>query len=146
MPELNSILLSCVIQAAAVHQLPPELLISIIKVEGGAPGMASKNSNQTEDLGVMQVNTGAWLNLVTRAHFEGDRNLAYQQLRDDGCYNIQVGAWILRRAIEQSRGDIWEGIGRYHSVTPIYKKRYQQKIQQAWVDLFPSPQTNPLNY
>jgi soluble lytic murein transglycosylase-like protein len=138
MPALNAVLLSCVLQAASVQQLPPELLISVIKVEGGAPGVVAKNSNKTEDLGVMQVNTGAWLPLVARAHFAGDRISAYQRLRDDGCYNIQVGAWILRRAIDQEKGDLWQGVGRYHSATPMYKQRYSALVQRAWNKLFPS--------
>ena len=136
MAGLGAVLVACVLQAASVQQLPPELLIAVIKVEGGAPGVASKNSNRTEDLGVMQVNTGAWLDLVARAHFAGNKDQAYTQLRDDGCYNIQVGAWILRRAIDQSSGDFWHGVGRYHSATPLYNQRYQARVQRAWSKLF----------
>ena len=136
MPALGSLLLSCVLQAASTQQLPPQLLISVIKVEGGAPGVVAQNTNQTQDLGVMQVNTGAWLDVVARAHFAGDRGLAYARLRDDGCYNIQVGAWILRRAIDQEGGDVWQGVGRYHSATPAYKQQYTGLVQHAWVRLF----------
>lgn len=137
MSALAATLAACVMQAASVQQLPPELLVSIIKVEGGAPGVASKNSNSTEDLGVMQINTGAWLDLVARAHFNGDRAVAYRRLRDDPCYNVQVGAWILRRAIDQSPGDVWQGVGRYHSATPVYNQRYRELVQRAWLRLFP---------
>ncbi|WP_145513486.1 lytic transglycosylase domain-containing protein [Yersinia massiliensis] len=136
MSTLSSVLAACVMQAASVHQLPPELLVSVIKVEGGAPGVAAKNRNRTEDLGVMQINTGAWLDLVARAHFEGDRDQAYIKLRDDPCYNVQVGAWILQRSIKQSNGDLWHGIGRYHSATPVHNLRYQALVQKAWVSLF----------
>lgn len=136
MPTLSSVLATCVIQAASVHQLPPELLVAVIKVEGGAPGIAAKNRNRTEDLGVMQINTGAWLDLVARAHFNGDRDQAYLKLRDDACYNVQVGAWILHRSIKKSAGDIWHGVGRYHSATPSYNQRYQVRVQQAWSSLF----------
>ncbi|CRY56497.1 MULTISPECIES: lytic transglycosylase domain-containing protein [Yersinia] len=136
MSTLSSVLAACVMQAASVHQLPPELLVSVIKVEGGAPGVAAKNRNRTEDLGVMQINTGAWLDLVARAHFAGDRDQAYIKLRDDPCYNVQVGAWILQRSIKQSNGDLWHGIGRYHSATPVHNQRYQALVQKAWVSLF----------
>lgn len=136
MANLSSILATCVVQAANVHQLPPELLVSIIKVEGGAPSIVAKNKNNTEDLGVMQINTGAWLELVANAHFSGDKNQAYIVLRDDGCYNIQVGAWILNQAIKKSKGDIWHGIGRYHSATPEHNQRYQVSVKKAWSSLF----------
>ncbi|CNI51633.1 lytic transglycosylase domain-containing protein [Yersinia mollaretii] len=136
MSTLSSVLAACVIQAASVHQLPPELLVAVIKVEGGAPGIAAKNRNRTEDLGVMQINTGAWLDLVARAHFNGDRDQAYLRLRDDACYNVQVGAWILQRSIKQSEGDLWHGIGRYHSATPVHNQRYQARVQKAWGSLF----------
>lgn len=135
--SLSSVLAACVIDAAAVHDLPPKLLVSIIKVEGGKPGTVAINKNKTEDLGVMQINTGVWLDLVARAHFEGDHSQAYRQLRDDGCYNIHVGTWILRRAIDQSRGDFWHGVGRYHSATPVHNARYQEKVKQAWIKYFP---------
>ena len=134
--SLSALLASCVLQAASVHQLPPELVVAIIKVEGGAPGTVAKNSNRTEDLGVMQINTGAWLDLVARAHFAGDKQAAYVRPRDDACYNVQIGSWILRQAINQSPGDLWQGVGRYHSATPIYNQRYQQKVQFVWRKLF----------
>lgn len=136
MASLSALVTACVLQAAAIHQLPPELVVAVIKVEGGAPGTVAKNSNRTEDLGVMQINTGAWLSLVARAHFDGDKQAAYVRLRDDACYNIQVGSWILRGAINQSAGDIWQGVGRYHSATPVHNQRYQRKIQSAWHTLF----------
>ncbi|MBV8046440.1 MAG: lytic transglycosylase domain-containing protein [Paludibacterium sp.] len=137
MAALSAMLAACVLQAASVQALPPELLLAIIQVEGGSAGAASVNRNRTEDLGVMQINTGAWLDLAARAHFAGDRAEAYRQLRDDTCYNVQVGAWILRRAIDEYPGDVWRGVGRYHSATPALNARYQRQVQAAWRRLFP---------
>jgi soluble lytic murein transglycosylase-like protein len=139
MAALSALLAACVLQAAHVQQLPPELLVAIIQVEGGAPGVTASNRNRTEDLGVMQVNTGAWLDLVARAHFNGDRRQAYRRLRDDACYNVQVGAWILRRAIDAAPTDAWRGVGRYHSATPALNLRYRQRVQNAWRRLFLQP-------
>ncbi|PRP70946.1 lytic transglycosylase [Chromobacterium amazonense] len=135
MLELNAILTSCVLQAASIHQLPPQLIAAVMQVEGGRSGTVSKNGNGTEDLGVMQINTGAWLGLVARAHFSGNRQKAYIKLRDDACYNVQVGSWILKRAIQQGGGDIWRGVARYHSATPQYNERYQRKVKSAWREL-----------
>lgn len=66
--------------------------------------LASRNKNGTEDLGIMQINTGAWLNLISHSFFDGNNEKAYIRLRDDGCFNIYVGAWILGRAIRMEGG------------------------------------------
>lgn len=136
MTNLSSLLVSCVINAASVHQIPSELIVSIINVEGGRPGLAMKNKNKTEDLGIMQINTGVWLSIVANAHFDGNQNAAYIKLRDDPCYNIQIGSWILRKSMEQSPDNIWHGVGRYHSATPEHNLRYRQKVRTAWRKLF----------
>jgi soluble lytic murein transglycosylase-like protein len=134
---LTSALLSCVLQASSTVEVAPQLLVSVMSVEGGESGMASRNRNATEDLGLMQINTGAWLDLVARAQFDGNRRQAYLRLRDDGCYNIEVGAWILSRAIADEGGDVWAGVGRYHSSTPALKRSYQGQVRRAYYRLFP---------
>lgn len=134
---LTSALLSCVLQASSAVQVAPQLLVSVMSVEGGEIGVVSHNRNATEDLGLMQINTGAWLDLVARADFQGNRRQAYVRLRDDGCYNIEVGAWILSRAIADEGGDVWAGVGRYHSSTPALKRSYQARVERAYYRLFP---------
>jgi len=133
---VTAVLLSCVLQASSAVQVPPELLISVMSVEGGEIGTVAHNRNATEDLGLMQINTGAWLDLVARAQFDGDRRQAYLRLRDDGCYNIEVGAWILSRAIADENGDLWAGVGRYHSSTPALQINYTARVKQAFRRLF----------
>lgn len=135
---LTSALLSCVLQASSAVQVPPQLLVSVMSVEGGEIGVVAHNRNATEDLGLMQINTGAWLDLVARANFNGNRRQAYLRLRDDGCYNIEVGAWILSRAIDDEGGNLWAGVGRYHSSTPALKRSYQERVKRAYARLFPS--------
>jgi len=134
---LTSALLSCVLQASSAVHVPPQLLVSVMSVEGGEIGVVAHNRNATEDLGLMQVNTGAWLGLVARADFQGDQRQAYLRLRDDGCYNIEVGAWILSRAIDDEGGNVWAGVGRYHSSTPVLKASYAARVKRAYQRLFP---------
>ncbi|HCB9839863.1 TPA: lytic transglycosylase domain-containing protein, partial [Escherichia coli] len=90
---------ACVISASSVNNIKPELLLSVMAVEGGQPGSVSVNKNGSQDLGVMQINTRAWLNLVSQTFFNGDNQSAYTKLKDDACFNISVGAWILRHSI-----------------------------------------------
>ncbi|EEV8085141.1 lytic transglycosylase, partial [Escherichia coli] len=103
-------LATCLLAASYANNLEPRLLMSVIAVEGGRIGLASKNKNGTEDLGIMQINTGAWLKLVSRVFFLGDKEKAYIRLKDDGCFNISVGAWILSTSIRQEKGDVWSGV------------------------------------
>ncbi len=79
----------CVAQASQRYQVPELLLYSIMKQEGGAPGVAHKNRNGTYDLGRMQINT-SWLPVIAPFGYSRAR-----LLRDD-CANIMVAAWILR--------------------------------------------------
>lgn len=52
--------LACMTAAAAFYHLPPRALPAIHAVEGGAVGVVSHNTNGSDDLGVMQINT-IWL-------------------------------------------------------------------------------------
>ena len=126
----------CLLAASQANDVPPKLLISVIAVEGGVSGLASRNKNGTEDLGIMQINTGAWLKLVSDLFFDGNNEKAYMKLRDDGCFNIYVGAWILGRAIRMEGGDIWQGVGRYHSITYQHKQKYIRLVSDKYKSIF----------
>lgn len=94
--------------------------------------MVSVNKNGSHDLGMMQINTKAWLPLISQTFFSGDKNKAYKMLKDDVCFNISVGAWILSYAIRSEKGNVWEGVGRYHSVTPEYKYKYINRVRRIY--------------
>lgn len=126
----------CLLAASQANEVPPKLLVSVIAVERGVSGLASRNKNGTEDLGIMQINTGAWLNLVSHSFFDGNNEKAYIRLRDDGCFNIYVGAWILGRAIRMEGGDIWQGVGRYHSITYRHKQKYIRLVSDKYESIF----------
>ncbi|EMW3203334.1 lytic transglycosylase domain-containing protein [Escherichia coli] len=126
----------CLFAASQANYVDPKLLVSVIATEGGYPGLASRNKNGTEDLGIMQINTGAWLKLVSDSFFIGNSEKAYTKLKDDGCFNIYVGAWILGRSIRMEGGDIWQGVGRYHSSTFSYKQRYIRRVQEKYKNIF----------
>ena len=142
---LVPVTLACVLHAAQLQQIPPELIVTVLDVEAGQPGMVSENSNGTEDLGPMQVNTGVWLGIVADAHFGGNHKAAYAALRDNGCYNVNIGAWILKQSIKAAGGDFYEGVGMYHSRTPSVKKRYQKRFSKAFNRLFPPAKKTAMN-
>ena len=118
--------LGCLTAAAEAHRLPPALLVILLKVEGGRLGRLSRNSNDTQDIGPMQVNT-AWVPRIA-AHWRATPATVFAALRDDLCANLEGGAWILRQAIDEARGDVWGGVAIYHSHTPRFQQAYLRKV------------------
>ena len=125
---------ACILQAAAAYGLPPALLYTVLQVEGGSVGKVSQNSNATVDIGPMQINT-VRLPEIARATGADPARLA-QALRDDGCYNVTVGAYLLADEIRKANGDVWRGVGNYHSRTPHYHQRYQVRVYKKALELF----------
>jgi len=99
----------CIAYTAARYEIPANLLVAILKTEGGRVGMESRNKNGTFDLGPMQINT-TWLPVLK------EHGITRAMLRDDGCVNVWVGGWILRTGLN-SASNWWRGVGRYHSAT-----------------------------
>lgn len=106
----------CLTEAAAAHRLPPAVLVVLLDVEGGTLGHVSRNTNGTVDIGPMQVNT-VWVPRIA-ARWHTTPASAYAALRDNLCANLEGGAWILRQAMDEARGDFWGGVGTYHSHMP----------------------------
>jgi Transglycosylase SLT domain len=126
--------LACMAAAAAFYHLPPRVLPSIQAVEGGQPGLVQMNSNQTADLGVMQVNT-IWVQpLAQYAHMSPSVVMA--RLKSDPCFNIAAAAAIMRYALTEAHGNLMVAIGYYHSHTPTLSQEYQQKVMAAAMAMF----------
>lgn len=121
--------LSCMVMVSSFHHLPSGVLSSIQKVEGGYPGAVRQNTNGTQDLGVMQINTRWVTPLVHVTHQPGTK--IYERLRDDSCYNIAVAGAIMKLYLQETHGDIMQAIGNYHSHTPYLNIRYQMQVLNA---------------
>lgn len=119
-------LAACLLAAAHTYQVPPAVMIGIMQVEGGHVGQAAgPNFNGTYDLGPMQVNT-LWVpKLATIWHVSN--GTAHQWVRDDGCVNVHVAAWILKQKIAET-GSLYGGIAHYHSATPGEGARYANRV------------------
>ena len=102
---------------AHLYSLPPRVLPSIQAVEGGAPGVVSRNANGSDDLGVMQVNT-LWLSPLSR--YTGlDPATIRARLISRPCFNIASAGAIFRYYLDQDGGDVMRAVGDYHSHTPL---------------------------
>lgn len=122
------VLAACLLFAAHTYQLPPQALIAIMHVEGGHVGQAVPNTNGSYDLGPMQVNT-IWVPKLARL-WGTDNLTTMRRVRDNGCVNIHVAAWILRQRVNDT-GNLYRGIAAYHSYTPVHGNRYLQKVVVA---------------
>jgi hypothetical protein len=117
---------ACIIASAEAHRLPPSLIVILLKVEGGELGAVSGNTNDTVDIGPMQVNS-TWVQRIAQ-HWRTTPHAAYAALRDNFCANVEAGAWILRQALDEGGSDFWSGVGIYHSRNPVHKTPYLRKV------------------
>jgi hypothetical protein len=123
----------CLKAAAEIHDVPAGVLVLLISVEGGRLGAVSLNTNGTVDIGPMQVND-TWVGKLA-GHWGSSREEAYRALRDNFCANVEGGAWILRRALDEARGDLWEGVALYHSHAPVHKLEYMRLVYEQAIRL-----------
>jgi soluble lytic murein transglycosylase-like protein len=110
--------LQCLVVEAKRQELPINLLYAVMKTEGGRPGLAMKNTNGSFDLGPMQVNTVNVKWIAQAAYGIVDPvtiKVTAAQLMFDACSSIAAGAYILKTRIVESNGNVWQGVGRYHS-------------------------------
>jgi len=122
-------LAACVMMASNTYHVPPAIMIGIMQVEGGHVGQAAgPNFNGTYDLGPMQVNT-RWVPQLAHIWHVNDQT-ARIWIRDDGCVNVYVAAWILRQKIAET-GSYYRGIAYYHSATPGEGGRYARQVIAA---------------
>jgi soluble lytic murein transglycosylase-like protein len=116
---------TCFEYAAGQFGVDVSVLRAIAAVESNFQGDAmSINSNHSYDIGIMQINS------VHKPVIE-KAGLHMADLLNP-CTNVIVGAWLLQGAIQREDGDVWKGVGRYHSATPKYSAIYIRRIQKAF--------------
>lgn len=104
--------------------MPLQALVGLMAVEAGHVGGVNPNTNGTDDLGVMQINT-TWVGRLERFHWTAYR-LTY-----NGCLNVLAGAWILKYYWDREGGGpatIWKAIGDYHSHSEALALRYENQV------------------
>ena len=123
---LSLVTTNCVVEAARAYQVPIAAVVGILRAEGGKVGTLHRNPDGSVDYGPMQVNS-TWLPTLSRV------GITPTLLRDDGCLNVAVGAWILRSNIIQNSGSLWAGIGAYHSAHASLSHWYQMRVYHELV-------------
>nr|WP_249176075.1 lytic transglycosylase domain-containing protein [Burkholderia vietnamiensis] len=117
----------CIDDAATYHRLNPRLLRAIAQHESGMRSDAiNRNSNGSEDIGLMQINS-SWLPKL--AHYGIRREHLF-----NACVSAYVGAWILATNIKQF-GPNWKAVGAYNAVTPskqlVYASAIYRRLMQG---------------
>lgn len=133
---------SCIRDASIKYNISPKIIRAIIETESNGKAYAinvsgksyypesrkdaleiiNTNKSKSFDIGIMQINKW-WFDKFGYEYSYGLNT----------CFNIHLGSWIL--AYEVSRhGYTWEAIGRYHSHTDKYKKKYIEKIAGLLTD------------
>jgi hypothetical protein len=121
---------------ASVYHLPPRVLPAILAVEGGRPGTVHLNKDQSEDLGVMQINT-LWIASLARSAVLPPE-VVRDRLVNDACFNIAASGLIMRTYLNETKGDLLRAVGNYHSHTPVLNQSYQVKVLDAARTMFPA--------
>ncbi|EKN6178775.1 lytic transglycosylase domain-containing protein [Yersinia enterocolitica] len=126
MQYLPSDMLVCIHQSAKRYQLPEELIIAVIRTEGGKNGVINYNKNGSVDLGIMQIND---IHLARLKKY----GIRYNDVLNNTCTNIEVGTWILRQQfgakVDYRIPDTWwKAVGNYHSKTAKFNSAYQKRV------------------
>ncbi len=126
--------LACMALVAQIYSLPPRVLPSIQAVEGGGPGTVHQNTDGSVDLGVMQINT-IWLPALAR-YTQLDPATVRDRLLHRPCFNVAAAGLILRTYLDETRGNLMQAIGDYHSHTPLLNQDYQAKVRRSAAAMF----------
>ncbi|KAB1469111.1 lytic transglycosylase domain-containing protein [Cronobacter sakazakii] len=127
----------CYAQAGEAYSIDPLLLIAISQVESGLnPKAVNVNKKgtqyETEDLGLMQINS-SWLPTLTTKW-----NITRQKLLNDPCQNVYVGAYILAMNIKEN-GVNWASIGAYNAGLKEgrdkLRLKYAKKVYDVYLEL-----------
>lgn len=116
---------SCALAAARRYHVHEQLFLAVLATEGGRVGQIVRNRNGSYDMGPAQINS---IHLPELARL----GITRDQVINDGCLNLQIGAWILARALDgqspSNPGEFWRRVGNYNSATPTHNVTYQAKV------------------
>jgi soluble lytic murein transglycosylase-like protein len=117
----------CLDDAARYHRVSVQVVRAIAQQESGMrPYVTSRNTDGSEDIGLMQINS-SWLPKLARF------GISRQHLFD-ACVNVYVGTWILASNIKQF-GPTWKAVGAYNAVSSnkqlIYANNIYRRLQRA---------------
>lgn len=118
---------ACIRKASAGRPWLERTLWGLRDQEGGWIGAVVPNSNGTQDLGPLQINSW-WVNRVSKVTGRPVSSVRHW-LANDTCFNIDTARWIFLTALAVT-GDYWKAIGLYHS--PIAWRQREYAASVVW--------------
>lgn len=122
----------CVARISERYAVHPLILSLVMTVEGGWSGAKIKNTNQTYDMGLTQVNT---IHLPQLKRY----GLTEAMVQNNNCINLGVAAWYIRTVTQGQTAtgseDYFRAIARYHSKNEPHITRYTGKLMEAYENL-----------
>ncbi len=125
--------LNCATQASIKYNVPVDVLLAISSIENGNIDTISKNTNNSYDYGVMQINSI----YIKELNDKYNLNLTYEDFLNRDCFSFQVAAFKLKEHIKFDKGDLLTRLAMYHSKTPSLNEIYKKKIvfhSKYWSD------------
>jgi soluble lytic murein transglycosylase-like protein len=117
----------CFAEASQRYGLNIEVLKAIaIQESSMRPQASRRNTNGTEDRGLMGINSVHWPQL--------ERFGISAEALFDPCTNVMVGAFLLAGHVRRV-GATWNAVGDYHSRTPSLSTAYRDRIYRRWLAL-----------
>lgn len=111
---------SIFVEAGKKYDVHPMLLKKIATIESGLnPSAICKNTNNTCDYGLMQINSMHLKRL--KKYGITEENIMNPRV------NIYVGSWLLSETIKRN-GFNFNSIGNYHSATQKYKDIWLSRL------------------
>lgn len=128
---MSEVFALCLLSGATLYHVPVSAVQAILAVERGpAVGAVCGNKDGSCDLGLGQINDGAWVPELAR-RFGISPAAVRDGLANDTCWNAQMTSWVLGQELEQAHGDLAKAIGNYHSRLPSEHWTYRTKAAAA---------------
>lgn len=117
----------CRVGVSRYFNIPGTILQVFLATEGAEVGHIRRNSNDSADVGPMQINSINWPALYR------EYRITPEQLRWDACANLFAGAFLIRTHLDAAGKESIKDIdsllsilANYHSKTKRHNERYKK--------------------
>lgn len=142
--HLQPITIDCVQKISVNYQIHVDILWAILLVEQGTVGKEKLHQNGNTDIGPAQIN-------ATHLPELEKKGISREQLRDNGCVNLEFAATYLRRVTKgkthtaNDPESYLKLIARYHNKDEPHNTIYANKLKGAFMLLYENESSSERN-